>query len=116
MLAVSMLFNRIREIRIIEFREPIEPLLYRDSIKRVIGHGVVHELRFVNPFLFASEERPFYSLVDFEDMPVFIYLTVQALKVPSQLLRHGELDSKLLKGVASLQKALDLHPGELPGA
>lgn len=116
MLAVGMLFYRVREIRILEFRESIEPLLYRDSIKCVIGNGVVHELRFVNPFLFPSEERPFHSLVDFEDMPVFIDLTVQALEMPSQLLRHGELNSKLLKGVASLQEALDLHPGELPGA
>jgi hypothetical protein len=111
-----MLFHRVREIRILDFRESIEPFLYRDSVKRVIGHGVVHELRFVNSLLFASEERPFHSLVHFEDMSIFIDLAVQALEVPSQLLRHGELDSKFLKGVASIQKALDLHPGELPGA
>jgi len=65
MLSVVLLFYCVREIRILEFREPIEPLLYRDSIKCVIGHGVIHELRLVNPLLFSSKERPFHSLVNF---------------------------------------------------
>ena len=64
-MAVGLLFHRVREIGILKPREPIEPLLYRDSIKSVISHGVVHELRFVNSLFFPSEERPFYSLVDF---------------------------------------------------
>jgi len=116
MLAVGMMFHHVGDIWILESREPAGPLLYRDSIKSVIGLGIVHELRLVNSLLFAGEERPFHTLVDFEDMPIFIDLTVQALEVPPQLLSHGELDSKLLKGVASVQKALDLHPGKLPGA
>ena len=116
LLAVGMMFHHVGDIWILESREPTGPLLYRDSIKSVIGLGIVHELRFVNPLLFAGEERPLHTLVYFEDMPVFIDLTVQALEVPSQLLSHGELDTKLLKGVASVQKALNLHPGEFPGA
>jgi hypothetical protein len=65
MLAMSMMLHRIGNVWILQSRKPTGPLLYRDSIKSVIGLGIVHELRFVNPLLFAGEERPLHTLVDF---------------------------------------------------